>query len=109
MRAEQKVDYIGLGPFTYTTTKKKLSPVLGLSGYEELIEMMRQEHINFPVHAIGGITLETISPLMETGVNGIALSGLIKNSDNLPERCREIISILNNTVTYTIANKNISL
>ena len=26
-------DYIGLGPYRYTTTKKKLSPVLGLEGY----------------------------------------------------------------------------
>lgn len=29
LRAIQKVDYIGLGPFRYTTTKQKLSPVGG--------------------------------------------------------------------------------
>jgi thiamine-phosphate pyrophosphorylase len=29
------VNYIGCGPFRYTTTKQKLSPILGLEGYKE--------------------------------------------------------------------------
>ena len=30
---EQKIDYIGLGPFKFTETKKVLSPILGLEGF----------------------------------------------------------------------------
>ena len=32
------VNYIGCGPFRYTTTKQKLSPILGLEGYKDYPE-----------------------------------------------------------------------
>lgn len=94
-RAMQQVDYIGLGPFTFTTTKKKLSPVLGLEGYRQLLRLMEQSGIYIPVFAIGGITEPDIAPLMETGIQGIALSGLIKNSNNLINKTKEIITSIN--------------
>lgn len=50
------VNYIGCGPFRYTATKQKLSPILGLEGYKEIIRRMRAENISLPVVAIGGIT-----------------------------------------------------
>jgi thiamine-phosphate pyrophosphorylase len=31
-------DYIGLGPFQFTTTKQKLSPILGLEGYRSILK-----------------------------------------------------------------------
>lgn len=74
-------DYIGLGPFRFTSTKEKLSPILGLSGYFDILEKMKKNKIEIPVYAIGGIDLKDISPLMETGIHGIAVSGMITNSD----------------------------
>jgi thiamine-phosphate pyrophosphorylase len=74
-------DYIGLGPFRFTPTKEKLSPILGLSGYFNILEQMRKNNLKIPVYAIGGITLEDISPLIETGIHGIAVSGMITKSD----------------------------
>lgn len=74
-------DYIGLGPFRFTKTKEKLSPILGLSGYFEIFEKMRQNNLKIPVYAIGGIALEDINQLMETGIHGIAVSGMITKSD----------------------------
>jgi thiamine-phosphate pyrophosphorylase len=74
-------DYIGLGPFRFTPTKEKLSPILGLSGYFNILEQMRKNNLKIPVYAIGGITLEDICPLMETGIHGIAVSGMITKSD----------------------------
>jgi len=74
-------DYIGLGPFQFTKTKEKLSPVLGLSGYVAIIEKMKNSNLKTPVYAIGGITLDDINPLMETGIHGIAVSGMITNSN----------------------------
>lgn len=94
LRHRQKVDYIGLGPFAFTTTKEKLSPVLGLDGYRRLLQLMRDNQIDIPVFAIGGITEPDILPLMQTGIRGIALSGLIKNSDDLRSKTREILKIL---------------
>ena len=93
-RCRQGVDYIGLGPFTYTTTKKRLSPVLGLEGYRRLMEACRREGIELPVHAIGGITEGDIPPLLATGVTGVALSSLLKNSEDITTKTTEIINII---------------
>lgn len=71
------VDYVGLGPFRFTTTKEKLSPVLGLDGYKKIVKDVRDAGMEIPIVAIGGITLEDVEPLMKTGVNGIAMSGAI--------------------------------
>lgn len=74
------VDYVGLGPFRYTTTKSNLSPVIGLEGYKKIVEEVRKEDILLPIVAIGGITIDDIEPLMKTGINGIAMSGAIINA-----------------------------
>ncbi len=75
-------DYIGCGPFRFTTTKKKLSPILGLDGYKRIIEQVNAYGINLPIIAIGGILLPDISDIMQTGVSGIAVSGAILNTNN---------------------------
>lgn len=74
-------DYIGLGPFRFTPTKEKLSPILGLKSYFEIIQKLKNNKIEIPVYAIGGIALEDVNPLIETGIHGIAVSGMITNSD----------------------------
>ncbi|MEG0849087.1 MAG: thiamine phosphate synthase [Flavobacterium sp.] len=74
-------DYIGLGPFRFTNTKEKLSPILGLSGYYEILEKLKKNKIEIPVYAIGGITLKDLNPLIQTGIHGIAVSGIITKSD----------------------------
>ena len=75
-------DYIGYGPFRFTTTKKKLSPILGLDGYRRIIEQMNTYGINIPIIAIGGILLKDVSDIMQTGVSGVAVSGAILNANN---------------------------
>ena len=94
LRQKQGVDYIGLGPYAYTRTKEKLSPLLGLAGYTTLLGKMREAGITLPVFAIGGITEGDIPALMQTGIQGIALSGLIKNSSDLCRKTREIIQLI---------------
>ena len=73
-RNDGETDYVGLGPFRFTTTKKNLSPVLGTEGYRTILGRMRTENIPLPVVAIGGIELPDIPQIMRTGVDGIALS-----------------------------------
>ena len=75
-------DYIGCGPFRFTITKKKLSPILGLNGYRRIIEQMNAYGINIPVIAIGGILLQDVSDIIQTGVSGVAVSGAILNANN---------------------------
>jgi len=90
---KQGVDYIGLGPFKHTTTKKDLSPILGITGYKQIISTLNKMGHSIPIYAIGGITVEDIDNLKRTGVYGIAVSGMLsmKDTDQLQtkiERCR---------------------
>ncbi|TDN95470.1 thiamine-phosphate diphosphorylase [Salegentibacter sp. 24] len=73
----KQVDYIGLGPFRFTPTKKNLSPVLGAAGYRKLLGSLRAKEILIPVIAIGGITPDDLQVLEEIGVNGVAISGCL--------------------------------
>jgi thiamine-phosphate pyrophosphorylase len=41
-------DYIGLGPYQFTTTKQHLSPILGLEGYRSIIEQMKAKTSKSP-------------------------------------------------------------
>lgn len=93
MHHKAGADYIGCGPFRFTTTKKSLSPILGLEGYADIVSQMKAEGINLPIVAIGGITKEDIPLLMETGIDGIALSGSILRAENPIEEMREIIQL----------------
>lgn len=84
-------DYIGCGPFKFTTTKKKLAPILGLDGYKEIIKRMGDSDIYIPVVAIGGITSEDVPSIISTGVDGVAISGAILNAPNPVEETKHII------------------
>lgn len=89
------IDYIGLGPFSFTATKEKLSPTLGIEGYKHIAAGMKQLGIEIPVIAIGGIKSDDISNLLETGICGIALSGVINQSKDPVASCRHMLDLLN--------------
>lgn len=90
----QSVDYIGVGPFRFTTTKKNLSPIIGLEGYRDMLRYEAQRAITLPIVAIGGVTKDDIGDIMAQGVSGIALSGTVLNSERPAEESREIKDIL---------------
>lgn len=92
--AQAGADYIGCGPFRYTTTKQKLSPILGLDGYRHVVERMKAEGIHLPIVAIGGITISDIPHIMQTGVTGIALSGSILKAENPVEETEKILATI---------------
>jgi thiamine-phosphate pyrophosphorylase len=93
-RCIEQVDYIGLGPFRFTSTKEKLSPILGIDGYKDIIQKMKTEQLTTPIYAIGGIELNDVESIMNTGVHGIAVSGLITNSSNKELLVKQINDIL---------------
>lgn len=90
----QGANYIGCGPYRFTTTKKNLSPVLGLDGYRHIISKMKAHDINLPVVAIGGILQPDIKDVMATGVSGIAVSGAILNAENPVKEMKRFIDSL---------------
>lgn len=90
----QGANYIGCGPYRFTTTKKNLSPVLGLEGYRHIIGQMKEHGINLPVVAIGGILQPDIKDVMATGVSGIAVSGAVLNAENPAEEMKRFVDSL---------------
>ncbi|MDR0814120.1 MAG: thiamine phosphate synthase [Bacteroidales bacterium] len=93
------VDYIGLGPFRFTHTKKNLSPVLGWAGYRDILSQCRQADIHLPVVAIGGITIADIPDLMRTGIAGIAMSSAILSADEPVAQTQRIIATIRSSET----------
>lgn len=93
---KQGADYIGCGPFRFTTTKKNLSPILGLDGYKSIVLKMKELGIDLPIVAIGGITVEDIPAVMGTGVSGIALSGAVLGAPDPVEMTARIIETIDN-------------
>lgn len=94
MHAAAGADYIGCGPFRFTTTKKNLSPVLGLEGYQTLVAKMRENGLTLPIVAIGGINAADIPAIMRTGVSGIALSGTVLRAENPVAEMRKLMDMM---------------
>jgi len=86
-RIAEGCDYIGLGPYRFTTTKEKLSPILGLKGYQAILQSLNEKNIEFPpIIAIGGIEFNDIESIRHLGIYGVALSGLLtQNPSILPQ------------------------
>ena len=85
-RVEEKCNYVGLGPFCFTTTKEKLSPILGIEGYKIIMGELNKTNIHMPIYAIGGITLADVGTIINTGVHGIAISGIISRSSQADKK-----------------------
>lgn len=90
-------NYIGCGPFRFTTTKEKLSPILGLEGYRDIVLKMKEEKIDIPIVAIGGITADDIPAIMQTGVTGIAISGTVLRAESPVDEMKRLLEIVNNS------------
>lgn len=83
-RMKESCDYIGLGPLRFTSTKEKLSPILGFEGYQEITDQLREKGMIIPkIFAIGGVSLEDIHPLQQIGIYGVSVSGQITNQPAL--------------------------
>ena len=89
-RISEKCDYIGLGPYRFTYTKEKLSPILGLEGFQEIMGHIHLSGNHIPLYAIGGIELDDIPEILNTGIHGIALSGILSNKKDTSEIIKQL-------------------
>ena len=80
LQKSRGADYIGLGPFRHTTTKKNLSTIIGLEGYKQICTALRNQNCNIPLVAVGGIRLDDIADIEEVGMFGVAISGALLQS-----------------------------
>lgn len=92
MHARAGVDYVGLGPFRFTATKDKLSPILSIEGYKSVIEKCRIENISTPLIAIGGIVADDVPAIMETGIYGVAVASAISFAEDKKEAVKKFLA-----------------
>ncbi len=72
------VDYLGVGPYRFTTTKENLKPVLGLTGYQKWSAALQAQNAELKLIAIGGLDLTAAGELLNiSGVHGVAVCGAI--------------------------------
>lgn len=88
------IDYFGIGPFASTTTKKNLAPILGIDGVRKISVEMRNREIDIAHVAVGGIKEDDVVALMETGINGIAVSGAIANAGDIEKATKRFLEIM---------------
>lgn len=97
-RIDEKCDYVGVGPFRFTSTKEKLSPILGIEGYRKLIGELRKAQLSIPIYAIGGIEEKDLSQLRKENIHGVAVSGIITHTDKPKEMVQQLYKILNERI-----------
>lgn len=73
-------DYLGIGAVFYTGSKKDINEPMGLEGLKEIVES-----VNIPNVAIGGIHLDNVVDVMQTGTDGVAVISEILGKEDVKE------------------------
>lgn len=80
------LDYVGVGPLRFTTTKQKLAPVLGFAGIRELVAQLD----GLPAWAIGGVVADDLPALRDAGAAGVAVTGALFREGRVEENFRAL-------------------
>lgn len=91
---KQPIDYLGVGPFKFTSTKKNLSPILGLTGYQKIVHQCNIKNIQTPMVAIGSVASDDIPELLNVGMFGVAVSSAISKSKNPTEATIKLLKVI---------------
>ncbi len=76
------INYLAIGPIFNTNTKENPDEVVGIKG----LKQVRKAIGNFPLVAIGGITLENCPKIFESGADSVALiSAILQKPDKIAE------------------------
>lgn len=84
------VDYVGCGPLRITHTKPNNYPLLGIPGYKNIIQYMKDEGVDIPLLAVGGVTVEDIDELLDAGVYGVAVSAAVNLNEDPGKALKDI-------------------
>lgn len=87
-------DYLGIGPFRFTTTKARLAPRLGVTGLRKLLMHLRRNTVLLPVVAVGGITESDIPGLLAAGVDRVAVAGAIARAADPAVSAERFLALL---------------
>jgi thiamine-phosphate pyrophosphorylase len=75
--AAQVADYVGYGPVFATATKQNPDPVVGIAG----LAAIKRAHPSLPVVAIGGIDLDRLASVKQTGADAAAMISALRDRE----------------------------
>ncbi len=82
------LDYVGVGPWRFTTNKQNLAPILGPDGVRALVRQLD----GLPAWAIGGIEADDLPVVRATGVTGAAVSSVLFRDGNVEKNYRALVA-----------------
>ena len=85
----KQVDYISLSPFRISKNKENLSQVLGLKGYQAILDVLKTDT---PIIGVGNIAKEDVKDILATGISGIGVSDEITRDFNIVKLFNELLS-----------------
>lgn len=87
-KASDCLDYVGVGPWRFTSNKKNLAPLLGPSGVQRLIEALG----NLPAWIIGGIEIDDLPAARTVGAAGVAVSSALYRDGQIETRVKAFLT-----------------
>lgn len=88
--AKLPVDYIAIGPIFSTRTKENPEKTVGLEGLRRVREVIG----NFPLVAIGGITLENAAEVFKAGADSVAvISDLLFEPEKIAQKMKRFAEL----------------
>ena len=81
------LDYAGVGPLRFTSTKRGLSPVLGMAGIRPLIAELG----GLPAWVIGGVGPADLAEIRAAGAAGAAVSSFLWRGASVEENLRALL------------------
>ena len=97
----QKINYMGLGPLRFTSTKKDLNSILTMGGYKIIMDAVIKSDLRVPpIYAIGGVTANDVHKLMLSGIDGVAVSSAISEAENINQAVQEFNTALGENELY---------
>lgn len=87
-------DYVGLGPIYPTATKLDASSIVGT----DFVTEIHTAFPDMPMVAIGGITLATVSAILQSGADGVAVVSAIASAENPQQAAKAISTKIHSTL-----------
>jgi thiamine-phosphate pyrophosphorylase len=86
---QMPIDYIALGPVFNTSTKENPDPVVGLGSLRYV-----RSCVSKPLVAIGGISLQNAASVIEAGADSIAVISDLFSGEEVANRVRRFVDVL---------------
>jgi thiamine-phosphate pyrophosphorylase len=84
------IDYLAIGPIFSTTTKSDTAPVLGLEG----LRAVRRAIGEFPLVAIGGITVGNARAVIAAGADSVAVISALLSGADIVSATKTLLEVL---------------